>query len=54
MVQPTVNVPKMTTRLIIDKAGHVVIPKPLPASTTDDMLRQILEERDMGNLGKEE
>jgi AbrB family looped-hinge helix DNA binding protein len=88
----------MNTRLIIDKAGRVVIPKPLrdelqlepgdalemesageqitlrpvrgagplmkehgvwvfrtgqtlPASATDDMLRQIREERDLTNLG---
>lgn len=89
---------KMNARLIIDKAGRVVIPKPLriqlqlepgdglemesageeitlrpvrgtgpltkelgvwvfraglplPASTTDDMLRQIREERDLANRG---
>jgi AbrB family looped-hinge helix DNA binding protein len=89
----------MNTRLIIDKAGRVVIPKPLredlrlepgdalemesageqsnlrpvrgsgpltkergvwvfrtgqplPASATDEMLRQIREERDLANLGK--
>jgi AbrB family looped-hinge helix DNA binding protein len=88
----------MTTRLVIDKAGRVVIPKavreklhlepgdsleiessgeqitlrpvrgtgpltkehgiwvfhseePLPASATNEMLRQIREERDMANLG---
>jgi AbrB family looped-hinge helix DNA binding protein len=88
----------MNTRLIIDKAGRVVIPKPLrkqlqlepgdaldlesggqqitlrpargtgplqnehgiwvlytgeplPASATDDLLRQIREERDLANLG---
>jgi len=88
----------MNTRLTIDKAGRVVIPKPLreelhlepgdaldmetageqitlrpvrgtgplakehgvwvfrsgqplPASATDDMLRQIREERDLANLG---
>jgi AbrB family looped-hinge helix DNA binding protein len=92
---------RMSTRLTIDKAGRVVIPKPLreelhlepgdvlevesageqitlrpvrgtgpltkehgvwvfhagqplPASATDDMLRQIREERDMVNLGKDE
>ena len=91
----------MNTRLVIDKAGRVVIPKPLreelhlepgdslemesvgeritlrpvrgtgplskehgvwvfqsddplPASATDDMLRQIREERDAANLGKGE
>lgn len=91
----------MNTHLIIDKAGRVVIPKPLreelhiepgdalemesageqitlrpvrgsgplvkehgvwvfhtgqplPASATDDMLRQIREERDLANLGKTE
>ena len=91
----------MSTHLIIDKAGRVVIPKPLreelrlepgdaleiettgeqitlrpvrgtgpltkehgvwvfhagqplPASATDDMLRQIREERDLANLGKNE
>ncbi len=91
----------MTTRLTIDKAGRVVIPKPLreelhlepgdtlemdnageritlrpvrgtgplskehgvwvfhtgkplPASATDGMLRQIREERDLANLGKGE
>jgi AbrB family looped-hinge helix DNA binding protein len=91
----------MNTRLIIDKAGRVVIPKPLreelhleagdtlemesageqitlrpvrgtgpltkeygvwvfhagqplPASATDDVLRQIREERDLANLGKGE
>jgi AbrB family looped-hinge helix DNA binding protein len=89
------------SRLIIDKAGRVVIPKPLreelhlapgdaleiesageqitlrpvrgtgpltkedgvwvfrtgqplPASATDDLLRQIREERDLANLGKAE
>jgi AbrB family looped-hinge helix DNA binding protein len=89
----------MNTRLTIDKAGRVVIPKPLreelhlepgdaldmetageqitlrpvrgtgplakehgvwvfrsgqplPASATDDMLRQIREERDLANLGR--
>jgi AbrB family looped-hinge helix DNA binding protein len=89
---------KMNARLIIDKAGRVVIPKPLriqlqlepgdglelesageeitlrpvrgtgpltkelgvwvfraglplPASATDDMLRQIREERDLANRG---
>jgi AbrB family looped-hinge helix DNA binding protein len=89
---------KMNTRLVIDKAGRVVIPKPLrkqlqlepgdalelesggeqitlrpargagplrnkhgiwvlhtgeplPASATDDLLRQIREERDLANLG---
>lgn len=89
----------MSTRLIIDKAGRVVIPKPLreqlhlepgdalemestgeqitlrplrgtgpltkekgvwvfhagqplSASATDEMLRQIREERDLANLGK--
>lgn len=88
----------MKTRLVIDKAGRVVIPKPvreelqlepgdalelesggaqitlrpargmgplqnehgiwvlhtgepLPASATDDLLRQIREERDLANLG---
>lgn len=88
----------MNTRLIIDKAGRVVIPKPLrkklhlepgdalemesvgeevtlrpvrgtgpltkehgvwvfhtgqplPASTTDEMLQQIREDRDLANLG---
>ena len=92
---------RMNVRLTIDKAGRVVIPKPLrgelhlepgdsldmesageqitlrpvrgtgpltkehgvwvfhsgqplPASATDDMLQQIREERDMGNLGKGE
>jgi len=92
---------KMNTRLTIDKAGRVVIPKlwreelhlepgdsleierigeqitlrpvrgtgpltkehgvwvfhsdePLPASATDEMLRQIREERDLANLGKGE
>ena len=92
---------KMNTHLIIDKAGRVVIPKPLreelhiepgdalemessgeqitlrpvrgsgplikehgvwvfhigqplPASATDEMLRQIREERDLANLGKAE
>ena len=91
----------MNVRLIIDKAGRVVIPKPLrkelhlepgdsldmesageqitlrpvrgtgpltkehgvwvfhsgqplPASSTDEMLQQIRQERDMGNLGKGE
>ena len=91
----------MNTRLIIDKAGRVVIPKPLreelhlepgdslemesageqitlrplrgtgpltkehgvwvfhngqplAASTTDEMLRLIREERDLANLGKDE
>jgi AbrB family looped-hinge helix DNA binding protein len=91
----------MNTRLVIDKAGRVVIPKPLreelhlepgdslemetageqitlrpvrgtgpmtrehgvwvfhsgqplPASATDEMLRQIRAERDMSNLGKNE
>lgn len=91
----------MKTRLIIDKAGRIVIPKPLreelhlgagdtlemqsageqitlrpvrgtgplskehgvwvfhsgqplPASATDDMVRQIREERDLGNLGEGE
>jgi AbrB family looped-hinge helix DNA binding protein len=91
----------MNTRLVIDKAGRVVIPKPLreelhleagdalemesagdqitlrpvrgtgpltkehgvwvfhagpplPASATDEMLRQLREERDMANLGKGE
>jgi AbrB family looped-hinge helix DNA binding protein len=91
----------MNTRIIIDKAGRVVIPKPLreelrlepgdslemessgeqitlrpvrgtgpltkeqgvwvfhsgqplPASATDEMLRQIREERDNANLGKGE
>ena len=91
----------MSKRLVIDKAGRVVIPKPLrealhlepgdslemesigeqitlrpvrgtgpltkehgvwvfhsdeplPASVTDDMLQQIREERDLGNLGKGE
>lgn len=91
----------MSTRLIIDKAGRVVIPKPvrdelhlepgdalemesageqitlrlvrgtgplakehgvwvfrtgqpLLASTTDEMLQQIREERDLANLGKGE
>ena len=91
----------MNARLIIDKAGRVVIPKPvrkglnlepgdalemesageritlrpvrgtgpltkehgvwvfhigqpLPASATDEMLRQIREERDLANLGKDE
>ena len=90
----------MTTRLVIDKAGRVVIPKPLrealrlepgdtlemqsageeitlrpvrgtgpltkehgvwvfhagqpvPASTTDEILQQIREERDLANLGSE-
>jgi AbrB family looped-hinge helix DNA binding protein len=94
-------VPKVNTRLLIDKAGRVVIPKPLreqlhlepgdslemesvgeqiilrpvrgtgpvtkehgvwvfhsgeslPASSTDEMLRQIREERDLANLGKGE
>jgi AbrB family looped-hinge helix DNA binding protein len=89
----------MTTRLIVDKAGRVVIPKPLrqelrlepgdalemesageqitlrpvrgsgpltkehgvwvfhtgqplPASATDEALRQIREERDLANLGE--
>ena len=89
----------MSTRLTIDKAGRIVIPKslreelrlepgddlemeiageeitlrpvrgtgpltkehgvwvfrtgqPMPASTTDDMLRQIREERDSTNLGQ--
>jgi AbrB family looped-hinge helix DNA binding protein len=89
----------MNIRLIIDKAGRVVIPKPLrqelhlepgdalemesvgeeitlrpvrgtgpltkehgvwvfhagqplPASTTDEMLRQIREDRDLANLGR--
>ncbi len=89
----------MNSRLIIDKAGRVAIPKPLrqelhlepgdaleiettgeqitlrpvrgtspltkehgvwvfhtgqplPASATDDMLRQIREERDLNNLGE--
>jgi AbrB family looped-hinge helix DNA binding protein len=88
----------MNTRLVIDKAGRIVIPKPLrkelqlepgdtlelesggeqitlrpargtgpmlnehgiwvlhtgeplPASATDDLLRQIREERDLSNLG---
>lgn len=92
------NLPIMDSRLIIDKAGRVVIPKPLrkelrlepgdaleiacvgdlltmrpvrgagplskeqgvwvfragqplPASTTDAMLQQIREERDLDNLG---
>jgi len=91
----------MNTRLTIDKAGRIVIPKPLreelhlepgdalemeivgeqitlrpgrgtgpltkehgvwvfrtgyplPASSTDDMLRQIREERDLANLGEAE
>jgi AbrB family looped-hinge helix DNA binding protein len=91
----------MYTRIIIDKAGRVVIPKPLreelrlepgdaleienageqitlrpvrgtgpltkehgvwvfhtgdalPASATDEMLRQIRAERDLANLGKSE
>jgi AbrB family looped-hinge helix DNA binding protein len=91
----------MSTRLTIDKAGRVVIPKPLreelhlepgdsleldsvgeqitlrpvrgtgpltkehgvwvfhtgqplPASTTNDMLQQIREERDLANLGNGE
>ena len=91
----------MSTRLVMDKAGRVVIPKPLreelhlepgdslemeiageqiilrpvrgtgpltkehgvwvfhsdeplSASTTDDMLQRIREERDMANLGKRE
>ena len=91
----------MTTRLVIDKAGRVVIPKPLreelglepgdalemesageqitlrpvrgtgpltkehgvwvfhaghplPASSTDEMLELIREERDLANLGKGE
>ena len=91
----------MNTRLIIDKAGRVVIPKPLraelhlepgdslemessgeqitlrpvrgagpltkehgvwvfyagqplTASATDEMIRQIREERDLANLGKDE
>jgi AbrB family looped-hinge helix DNA binding protein len=91
----------MNTRLIIDKAGRVVIPKtlrkelhlepgdalemdssgeqitlrpvrgtgpltkergvwvfytgqPLPASATDELLRQIREERDRANLGEHE
>jgi len=91
----------MNTRLSIDKAGRVVIPKPLweelhlgpgdslemesageqitlrpvrgtgplskehgvwvfhsgqplPASATDEMLKQLREERDMANLGKGE
>ena len=91
----------MNNRLVIDRAGRVVIPKPLreklhleagdalemdstdeqitlrpvrgtspltkehgvwvfhsghplPASATDDMLRQIREERDLANLGKGE
>ena len=91
----------MTTRLIIDKAGRIVIPKPLReelhleagdalemettgeqitlrpvrgtgplmkeqgvwvfhsgqplgASTTDEMLRQLREARDLANLGKGE
>ena len=91
----------MNTRLIIDEAGRIVIPKPLreelhlepgdaleiesagsqitlrpvrgtgplakehgvwvfhagqpmPASATDEMLRQIREERDLGNFGKGE
>ena len=88
----------MNTRLVVDKAGRIVIPKPLrkelqlepgdtlelesggeqitlrpargtgptrnehgiwvlhtgeplPASATDDLLRQIREERDLSNLG---
>jgi AbrB family looped-hinge helix DNA binding protein len=91
----------MNTRLVIDRAGRVVIPKPLreelhlepgdslelestgeqitlrpvrgtgplikehgvwvfhagqplPASATDEMVRQIREERDRANLGKSE
>jgi AbrB family looped-hinge helix DNA binding protein len=95
------TVPNMNTRLIIDKAGRVVIPKtlrkelhlepgdalemdssgeqitlrpvrgtgpltkergvwvfytgqPLPASATDELLRQIREERDRANLGEHE
>ena len=91
----------MNTRLVIEKAGRMVIPKslrqnlrlepgdslemesvgekitlrpvrvmgamtrehgvwvfhsgqPLPASATDEMLRQIREERDLANLGKGE
>jgi AbrB family looped-hinge helix DNA binding protein len=91
----------MNTRLVIDKAGRIVIPKPLreelhlepvdtlemestgeqitlrpirgtgpltkehgiwvfysgqplPASTTDDMLDLLREERDLANLGKHE
>jgi len=91
----------MNTRLTLDKAGRIVIPKPLreqlhlepgdalemesageqitlrpvrgaeplakehgvwvfhtgkplPASATDEMLRQIREERDLANLGKAE
>jgi AbrB family looped-hinge helix DNA binding protein len=91
----------MSTRIVIDKAGRVVIPKPLreelrlgpgdalemdsvgeeitlrpvrgtgpltkeqgvwvfragqplPASATDEMLRQIRQERDLSNLGKGE
>jgi AbrB family looped-hinge helix DNA binding protein len=91
----------MKARLVVDKAGRVVIPKPLrdelhlepgdsleletvgeeitlrpvrgtgpltqehgvwvfhsdealPASATDDILRQIREERDLANLGKGE
>jgi len=95
------NLPLMNVRLTIDKAGRVVIPKPvreelhlepgdtlemesageqitlrpvrgtgplakehgvwvfhagrpLPASSTDEMLEQIREERDLANLGQEE
>src|ERR1039458_1834959 len=91
-------IPKMNSRLVMDKAGRVVIPKPLrkqlqlepgdalelesggeqitlrpargagphqnehgiwvlhtgeplPASSTDDLLTQIREERDLANLG---
>lgn len=57
------SVPKMSMRLVIDKASGVVMPtkeygvwvlysgQPLSVPTTDQVLEQIREERDLANLG---
>jgi bifunctional DNA-binding transcriptional regulator/antitoxin component of YhaV-PrlF toxin-antitoxin module len=52
----------MNRHLTIDRAGRVMIPKPLREKlhlapgehATDDMLQQIREERDLANLSKGE